>query len=63
MDIIGDRPYISMEDTDKMTYLDMVIKECLRLYPPGPNTSRQIKHDVDMMGYHIPAGTIVFVCW
>lgn len=58
-DIVGMKSYLSIEDVNKMKYLEMVIKESLRLYPPGPNTFREPKHDIEILGYKIPAGTPV----
>lgn len=55
------KSYLSIEDVNKMKYLDMVIKESLRLYPPGPNTFREPKHDIEILGYKIPAGTPIAV--
>lgn len=60
-DVVGDKHYISVEDTNKMEYLDMVIKETLRLYPPAPNTFRENKTDIEIQGYKIPAGTGIMV--
>ncbi|XP_071159718.1 cholesterol 24-hydroxylase-like isoform X3 [Mytilus edulis] len=60
-DIVGDKHYISVEDTNKMEYLDMVIKETLRLYPPAANTFRENKTDIEIQGYKIPAGTGIMI--
>lgn len=60
-DAVGMKSYLSIEDVNKMKYLDMVIKESLRLYPPGPNTFREPKHDIEILGYKIPAGTPIAV--
>ncbi|KFB45597.1 AGAP008358-PA-like protein [Anopheles sinensis] len=40
-----------------MKYLDMVIKESLRLVPPVPFIGRKLLEDMEMNGTTIPAGT------
>ncbi|XP_041976592.1 cytochrome P450 4c21-like [Aricia agestis] len=58
-DIFGgsDRP-VTKEDLAKLTYVDMVIKESLRLYPPVPVIARKVLKDVALpSGRTIPAGT------
>ncbi|KAI4483216.1 hypothetical protein M0804_008271 [Polistes exclamans] len=37
---------VTMEDTKKMNYLDRVIKETLRLFPPGPIFARTLCSDI-----------------
>lgn len=48
-------------DPDKLPYLDNVCRESLRYIPPIPMTVRQSIADDNLAGYHIPAGTIVYV--
>ncbi|KAK1992954.1 cytochrome P450 [Colletotrichum falcatum] len=46
--------------TDKLPFLDAVIKEGLRLYAPLPASEpRSLPVDATIDGYHIPAGTVV----
>lgn len=39
-----DKKTLSMSDLNDMKYLDRVIKECLRIYPPVPFISRTVEN-------------------
>jgi cytochrome P450 len=49
------------EDLPRLGYTLQVFKEALRLYPPSAIFSWEAYADVSIGGYHLPAGTIVFV--
>nr|AZR39474.1 cytochrome P450 [Agasicles hygrophila] len=57
-----DRP-ITFNDTLKMKYLERVLLETLRMYPPVPLIARQVNEDVKLAteNYVIPKGTTVIV--
>lgn len=54
---------ITEEDMAATVYLQAVIKEVLRLHPPGPLLSwaRLAITDTTIDGYHVPAGTTAMV--
>ena len=52
---------ISIEDCRQMKYLDMVIKECLRLYPPVPFIARKITKQFTVKGLVLPEGCTCMV--
>ncbi|CAG9861388.1 unnamed protein product [Phyllotreta striolata] len=57
-----DRP-ITFNDTLQMKYLERVILETLRMYPPVPIIARKVNEDVKLVSgnYTIPKGTTVVV--
>ncbi|KAJ3599908.1 hypothetical protein NHX12_033862 [Muraenolepis orangiensis] len=56
--VIGMKQEISYDDLGELTYLTQVLKETLRMYPPGPATTRDVSDDMTIAGVHIPGGTI-----
>ena len=59
----GESRAITEEDVAAMVYLPAVIKEVLRLHPPGPLLSwaRLAITDTTIDGSHVPAGTTAMV--
>jgi len=53
---------VTYEDTLQLEYLDCVIKEIMRLYPPVPVYSRNAGKDIPCGKYIIPKGTLVLFC-
>ncbi|XP_038676365.1 cytochrome P450 3A21-like [Scyliorhinus canicula] len=45
----------------QLEYMEMVISETLRLFPPAPRIDRVCKKDVQLNGLTVPKGTVVMV--
>lgn len=61
--IVGWSRAVTETDIAKMVYLPAVVKEVLRLHPPGPllSWSRLAIIDTTIDGYHVPVGTTAMV--
>uniref|UniRef100_A0A182MZX3 Cytochrome P450 n=1 Tax=Anopheles dirus TaxID=7168 RepID=A0A182MZX3_9DIPT len=62
--IFGDSPRpATFGDTLEMKYLERVIFETLRMFPPVPMIARKLNEDVQLAskGYTVPAGTTVVI--
>jgi cytochrome P450 len=59
-DVLGDRPPTA-EDLPKLPYLQQVLFETLRLYPPIYASVRKVLADDEILGYRIPAGSHVTI--
>jgi len=51
-----------VQDVSKLRYVSQVLDEAMRLYPPAWITARECIEPDELMGYHVPRGTIVAVC-
>ncbi|KAF7826228.1 cytochrome P450 78A9-like [Senna tora] len=62
-EVVGGSRAVTEADVAKMGYLTAVVKEVLRLHPPGPLLSwaRLAITDTTIDGYHVPAGTTAMV--
>jgi cytochrome P450 len=59
-EVVGDRP-IAHEDLSKLPYLEQVVIESMRLYPPAWAVGREAKDDSEVGGYDIPGGTTILI--
>ena len=61
--VVGRSRPLNESDIQSMVYLPTVVKEVLRLHPPGPllSWSRLAIEDTLIDGYHVPAGTTAMV--
>jgi len=52
---------VQYDDLPKFKYLEAVINESLRLYPPAPRCTRVCTQDTVLGGYHISKGTHILI--
>ncbi|XP_063687097.1 cholesterol 24-hydroxylase-like [Bolinopsis microptera] len=61
-EVFEDTDDLSFDDLNKMVFLEMVIKECMRLKPPVMATTRKCNKDkVVINDIYIPEGAVVIV--
>lgn len=51
----------TIDDLSALPYLDQVVNEVLRVYPPIWGFTRDLVDDDEIAGFHIPGGSSVFV--
>jgi cytochrome P450 len=60
--IVQAAPSLPNEPPVECAYVEQVLQESMRLYPAGWLLSRRALGDDILGGYHVPAGTEVFIC-
>ncbi|XP_072350507.1 cholesterol 24-hydroxylase-like [Scyliorhinus torazame] len=58
-EVVGMKRDVTAEDIGRLQYLNQVLKETLRLYPPAPGTSRWLPEDMVIEGIRIPGRVAV----
>ncbi|XP_060970910.1 cytochrome P450 CYP82J17-like [Cannabis sativa] len=60
--IVGKERWVEDYDIKNLVYLQAIVKETLRLYPPGPlSVPHEAWEDCTVCGYSVPKGTRLFV--
>lgn len=57
VDLLRDNQRITQEKLQSMQYVKACLRETFRLYPIVHTTSRRIAKDIEVCGFHVPAGT------
>ncbi|KAF2638658.1 cytochrome P450 [Massarina eburnea CBS 473.64] len=53
---------IASTDIDHLQYLNAVLNETSRIFPPVPLTLREAENDTTIQGHFVPRGTTVIIC-
>ncbi|KAF1938930.1 cytochrome P450 [Clathrospora elynae] len=59
---LEDGGQISSTEIDRLPYLNAVLQETMRIFPPVPLTLRETAHDTTIQGHFVPGGTTVVIC-
>lgn len=59
---VGKERWVQESDIKNLVYLQAIVKETLRLFPPGPlAVPHEAMEDCRVSGYHVPKGTRILV--
>ncbi|XP_076920084.1 cytochrome P450 81C13-like [Bidens hawaiensis] len=58
---VGHDRHVEESDMCNLPYIGCIIKETLRMLPPGPLLPHESAEDCTVGGYHVPKGTILLV--
>ncbi|CAM3543829.1 cytochrome P450 [Kibdelosporangium persicum] len=62
--VLGGRMTPTYEELRSLDYLERVVKEAMRRYPPGPYAARELAEDLVLGDYLVPAGTtLMYPIW
>lgn len=56
-----DKKYLDFDDLEKLSALDWVMRESLRMYPPLPTMPRMLMEDTEYHGYLLRKNTLVSI--
>ena len=59
--VLGERTQVTYQDFTELKYCAAILKEALRLYPPGPNLARHSNEKFYINGYLIPEDTYLTI--
>lgn len=61
VDAVSDGQRVTVEDVSRLEYVEAVIKESMRLYPPAYILFRSVLEDTRMDGYLVPEGAVLSI--
>lgn len=59
--VVGNSRLVQESDVANLPYLQAIVKEALRLYPPLPVTTRECRQACKIQGFDVPQNTTVLI--